>query len=298
MARAPFEDIVDAVQQRVQEEGDPRQKWIHQQGFNIVSLRAWLELIQALEIPHVGARHVATVPIEDLIKFDVRDRDHSALDAFFAAAEAAGAEDRMLLRWDCCASLDVKADMAHAGGDWEPNWNKYFTIDDPRAFDIIYEYPGQDMHLWVRPWLEARRIDGFPLEYRVYVEDAKVVGVSSYYPQRPVPATPDVLGHIEHSIAATERIIELLPLPLALPWGTDRSADCKSFTSDFMVLEDDTVVWLEAGPALGLAHPCCFPMRWSGAPLTTGTSVGDVPVALASMPGSYLHPDDEQVLAP
>ena len=60
----------------------------------------------------------------------------------------------------------------------------------------------------------------------------------------------------------------------------DRSPDSKSFTADFMRLQDGRFLYLEGGPPFGSgAHPCCFEHfdNWGDG---TAFHLSGVPVAL------------------
>ncbi|WP_163616092.1 hypothetical protein, partial [Klebsiella pneumoniae] len=62
-------------------------------------------------------------------------------------------------------------------------------MDDFRAFDIIAEHPWPELSAWGRPWVEIEKLGGYPIEYRAFVIDDEIVGVSNYYPQRALSLT-------------------------------------------------------------------------------------------------------------
>ena len=259
----------------------PRDSWKDQQGFNTVSLRDWLALCFRAWVPYVLAYEVATVPIDDLMAYDTAP-ENPALVKFFDAVEKVQ-EPFVMLRWDCCAPLGLKARMADGEYEWAPEILKELVIGDPRAADIIYEYPGNTMTAWKRPWVKAHILDNYPVEYRVFVQDDSIVGVSNYYPQRALPNTLEYreLAHI--AILMTERLVKSMPTPLRYPgWGYKWwDATRKNFTADFIQGEDGSLLFLEGGPPFGrgFAHPCCFPAGsdWADA---TPLRDGDVPVIL------------------
>ena len=152
-------------------------------GFNVVSLGAWIRLCEAVSLPCVPAEPVASIDIHLLMNWDVEQGP--ALRQFFTTIERAKRPHTML-RWDCCAPSDVKARMAVGRPAWSPTLTEHFRIDDPRAFTIMTEYPGNTMTVWRRPWMNAAVVDRYPVEYRVFVEAGAVIGISSYYPQRPL----------------------------------------------------------------------------------------------------------------
>ena len=88
-----------------------------------------------------------------------------------------------MMRFDCCAVEEVKYRL----GQGEPEWREKFLdlpIDDMRAYSMIFDYPREVLPVWKRPWIATRIVDAYPVEFRVFVQDGEVAGVSSYYPQR------------------------------------------------------------------------------------------------------------------
>jgi hypothetical protein len=136
--------------------------------------------------------------------------------------------------------------------------------DDPRAFDILCEYPADTIPVWSRPWVKALDHEGFPVEFRVFVRNDEAVAVSSYYPQRPLPHTDEVRCYAERSLALAQTISNQIVASDTYPWlDTYPRAGCSkgrvNATLDFLVTEVGEVIFLEAGPPLGAgAHPCCF----------------------------------------
>ena len=137
-------------------------------------------------------------------------------------------------------------------------------IGDPRAMEIILEFPRELIPIWSRPWINARIIDGYPVEYRVFVYDGQAMGVSNYYPQRPLTNHRkhiDAIGHY------TQALIDVIDPPFLWNYGPfrdyfDNHFDTEGvhFTADYIVDADDNVTFLEGGPPHHLgAHPCCFP---------------------------------------
>lgn len=247
-------------------------------GFNVVSLGAWLALCRDAGVDHVPAEEVATVAIDDLLRYD-HDPPPPTLREFFSKLDAAKQQHTML-RWDCCASMEVKHALGTGKPDWDPEFLRWFTIDDPRAFELIFEYPGDQMTVWRRPWMQTEIRDNYPVEYRVFVQDGTVRGISSYYPQRPLDQDRSVTEDVISAKVMTVLLIEALPTPVCHLPGRGLSPDSKSFTADFMRLEDERLVFLEGGPPFGAgAHPCCFDHvdDWAEAAAFT---VNDVPVAL------------------
>lgn len=254
--------------------------------FNLVSLGAWIRLCETISLPCVPAEPVASIDIRLLMNWDVEQGP--ALRDFFTTIERAKRPNTML-RWDCCAPTDVKARMAAGQPAWSPALTDHFTIDDPRAFTIITEFPDDTMSVWRRPWMDAAGVDRYPVEYRVYVEVGAVIGISSYYPQRPLKQA-DALHDVLRANAMTGTLIHALDgMAIVHPPPDDRGPGGLSFTADFMRLRVGSLLFLEGGPAFGSgAHPCCFEHAddWAGAATFT---VNDVPVALEGPPSQAQH---------
>ena len=103
-----------------------------------------------------------------------------------------------------------------------------------RTFDILYDYPEEEIPVWQRPWLSARLFMRYPVEYRVFVEEGVVVGISNYYIQRSLAAYPSA----ESDIDAVKRMVVRLV----------KTASADSFSADFMKLDDTSILFLEGGP--------------------------------------------------
>ena len=184
---------------------------------------------------------------------------------------------------------EFMAGMLAAGTpEWDSEILDGFHLGDPRAYDIIYEFPGHTMTGWKRPWVKFNVLAGYPVEFRVYVEHDAIVGVSNYYPQRALPETWEYRESVRLVIMLTWRLLASMPIPLRYPgWGfQDWSPDKKNFTADFAQTEEGTVVFLEGGPPFGRygAHPCCFPVDhpWGDA---THLRIEGVPVIMANAGG-------------
>ena len=255
----------------------------HPERFNVVSLGAWIPLCETVSLPFVPAEPVASIDIRLLMNWDVEQGP--ALREFFTTIERAKRPGTML-RWDCCAPSDVKARLAAGRPAWSPALTDHFTIDDARAFTIITEYPGDTMKVWRRPWMDAAVVDRYPVEYRVFVEAGTVIGISSYYPQRPLKQEDTLQDVFRLNIVAGTLIRGLAGKTIVHPPPGDRGPGGLSFTADFMRLRDGSLLFLEGGPAFGSgAHPCCFEHAddWTAAPTFT---VNGVPVALEAQPSS------------
>lgn len=219
--------------------------------FRTVSLGDWLEVCREADVPHVSATEVASAPVSDLMHFDA-DPLPESLSELWAKIQAAK-QTGYMMRWDCCASLDVKSRLAN--GKWQ--WHERVadvTFDDPRFFDLLFEYPGDTMRVWKRPWVQAEIVDGYPVEYRAFVQDGEIIGISSYYPQRPLSKTWYVGNDVDYWLPVfVSRLLKCLP---------ERDSEgLNGCSMDFMRLQNGNLVFLEGGPPhlpdWG-AHPCCF----------------------------------------
>ena len=237
-----------------------------------LSLEDWILLCCMADIPHVGANHVIDFERNDVMHYDKRgphqQRIHTALELLKHFKRP-----NHMYRWDCCSDYYIKSSMAK--GDFE--WNEKFLeidIGDIRTQEILYDYPRFVVPVFSRPWLTPWLIDNYPVEYRVYVDDGVIMGVSNYYPQRPIPEIPEHLKAVQD---LTEKLMKHMPDP---PWqvgnvvqqkdahdlgsvmsGTPRMSDGIHFTADFIVSLEGEVLFLEGGPPHRIdygAHPCCF----------------------------------------
>lgn len=232
----------------------PRDAWKDRLGFNVMSLGDWLELCKKLAIDHVPAELVMKVPTEEVI--DHIDKDFP--EEWAKKVEEAKVQGNML-RWDCCAGMEVKSRMALGKYQWDPDIHRYFHLGEPRTADIIYEFPDKEIALWKRRWVEAKIIDKYPVEYRVFVNDGEIKGIANYYPQRELEYNRDHKWEAGTAGMLASRIIKYIEPPLKFNGHCDLPSDSLSFTLDFIVNKYGLVDFLEGGPPFGAgAHPCAF----------------------------------------
>ena len=274
----------DAFAQTREDHPSPRDAWKDQEGFNIFALGDWLELCRDAQVPYLPAEKMATTDLEFLLRWDEHP-DDPEITAFFDTVEAAK-QPFTMLRWDACAPEFIKHRLSKGQAEWNQEILDRFSIDDPRAYDILYEYPDRDVSVWRRPWMPGEQWLSYPIEYRVFVHDGKVRGVSNYYPQRPLAADGEphagVQDDVHTAIGYARKLAEALPTPVRFGPAAKRFApDSRSFTVDFVRFNDGGLAFLEGGPPFGAgAHPCCFPAdpgEWSKA---VAWSLGGIPVAL------------------
>lgn len=241
--------------------------------FNPVSLGDWIAVCEKASVPHIPAELIAEIPVSDMMEIAWNPEEckpSKEFDVEWAKLrEAIRSEHkrRYMVRWDCCAPDGIKSRMSAGQPAWCHNFTKeILTLDDPRLFDILSEYPRPRVAAYRRPWVDAVIINGYPLEFRVFVERRELVGISSYYPQRPLSLSEDVVWAIAVLLRRTNEMIKATPPHI------------KNFTLDWLVAKNESrVMFIEGGPAhteKSGAHPCCF---------VNGYTHG---IALSPMPGS------------
>ena len=221
-----------------------------------ISLGDWLDLCRQAGIPHVPARKVTTLLREDCLSFDTRGEHQDRLKAAFQ--EMSAAEQHLhMMRFDCCASLEVKYHMSKGEPYWKPEFDT-LILDDPRAFDIIIEYPREELPVWQRPWTDALVYDSYPVEYQAFVNNGTITSISSYYPQRKLIEFPEHIRKVREYTCALARTVQA-PFLWSLAYKPpEMRADGIHFTADFMATKEG-ILFLEGGPPHEMgAHPCCF----------------------------------------
>lgn len=245
--------------------------------FPAASLGAWLRWAETAGVPYVPASAICVMPRDTLMNFEAPTPAQEAHWQAFAHA-LRSVLDTHMVRWDPCSGEGLKGGMADAvpfGAH-----ARELHIDDPRAFDILYEYPLDEVTIWSRPWVRAQFCERYPVEFRVFVQRGEVLGTANYYPQRALPASDDILGYAQQAEALARTLVSTLAAHRTYPWLA--SFDPARFpphevhaTLDFLVTEGGAVLFLEAGPPFGAgAHPCCF-LRAPGEPITiAGLALG------------------------
>ena len=242
-----------------------------QENFCPISLGDWLNLCRRVEIPHVPATQVTEVLRDDYLAFDTEGEHRTRLKQVWKDIQAAR-KDNQMMRLDCCTDEEVKYRMSRGdGGGFQPEFGGVI-FGDMRSFDMVSEYPRDNIPIWQRPWAETQVVDGYPLEYRAFVRNGKVQGISSYYPQRPLPWVTEQLETVR---IYTERLIQHAQTPFL--WHhtlmfLDNPIDREGihFTADFLVNAQGETLFLEGGPPHELGgHMCCFrPGEIEGVALT------------------------------
>lgn len=235
-------------------------------GFTTVDLRDWMDLCELAGVPAVPAYLIAEADTYDLLQ-SADEAPSAEVAEFWRKVEAwkKRVGDGWMYRWSCCSCAEVKYRLGHGKADWHPDIANQFYLQDLRAFDLIYEHPLEQIGAWARPWFQFDMLDGYPVEYRVFVEDDHVVGISNYYLQRALPDDEAVRADLGRIYAHTEKLIAYQRKPINCPQAGERiHGKLKNWwTADFARLPSGAVLFLEGGPAHfvgGGAHSCCFPV--------------------------------------
>ena len=110
------------------------------------------EIARQAQVRSVPATVVTRLSIDALMEFDQdTERSKSALEALDRVNREL--PEGAMLRWDCCAGLDMKLDMGQQG---TCQAGSELYIDDPRAFDLLYEFPHEEVAVVQRPGVAAR----------------------------------------------------------------------------------------------------------------------------------------------
>lgn len=243
-------------------------------GFNVFHLGHWLQLCETAGVPSVPAIKVAEAPKDDLL--EAIDQPPSlAAAAFWGAID--DWKDRVgvgfMLRWMVCSCSEVKSRMGRGRSEWHPDVLHYFMLDDFRAGDLVYEFPGSLASAWGRPWMQLDMIGDYPVEYRAFVTKNMLDGISNYYPQRPLPDDENTARDIVTIKKHVAAMIDAQTSAIICPQASFIHGKTENWwTADFARLPSGAIVFLEGGPAHfgnGGAHCCCFPPgRIEGVALT------------------------------
>ena len=207
-----------------------------------ILLSEWLPIWECLGLRYIPAEPIGSATVAEWID-TIDGKSSRAVEA--AMSEAARTEPGYMVRWDCCAGWAIKRQMSDLG-EAEDRWPD--TIDDPRLCDILFDCAGiygveRKISLYRRPWVQALMVDGWPLEFRCYYSDRDLQGVSSYYPQRPLPERYE--AHAQVLVDLTDPLV---------------GAGARDFSADWLYPDDGgKPLLIECGPPHERgAHPCCF----------------------------------------
>lgn len=226
-----------------------------------VSLGQWLSHVAASGVDYVPVKKVFSISRDVwLYAEECREEDRATWEQFRDAL--ALVPDGFMARLDPCSGEDIKYSM---GTGKIPNFvdRKNLNPFDYRASEIVYEFPSDYIDVWARPWIEAKMHESFPVEFRVFVQNNEILGVASYYPQRPLPDTEEMHGFAAKCREQSQTIVSHLRTVGAIPWMTNYEGRFDgrkvSATLDFIIRPNGDPVFLESGPPYGAgAHPCAF----------------------------------------
>lgn len=238
--------------------------------FCTVDIGDWLALCKDADVPFIPATPIAEADCEDLSMFDQPGDHQERLAKFWASVDKVRKPSleqglHEMLRWSCCAGSDVKYHLGCGRPGWNREFMETFDICDPRAYDLVHDFPKKTIQAWLRPWQKLLCHNDYPVEFRAFVENNNITGISSYYPQRALPLSASIITYISEITNFTKRMVAYQPKPLNCPelrnCAPNIDLRLNSWTADFAVSEDESVLFLEGGPphtpTFG-AHSCCF----------------------------------------
>lgn len=268
--KAVFEAQIEAGSKRRLQFDEYRSKIQDRHVFTPLNIAHWQRLARNTSVPFVPIHPLATMPTATLLDFE----DHiEEVDKFLAGIHSKldqGHPGNFVLRWPQCTGIDVKVQMGNGRPEFDDSFRRTH-IADPRVYDTLHAYPQAEATVYARPWIDANVIDGYPEEYRVFVWDNKIIGISNYYPQRPLPNDGNTLKNITvvYAMAATLLATQFRPVNHG-PWWPEDAPKTNCWTADFIIPKDGpSAMLLEGGPPFGFdADPCCFAGVPSGVALT------------------------------
>ena len=248
------------------------------------SLGSWLVEAEAAGIAHIPASQIFSMPRGVFLNQESGTEEESKIWADLDRAINATPNDHMV-RWDPCASIELKTKMEQA--KLFANLNT-LEMGDIRAFEIIMEYPADAIPVWSRPWHNAQYEGNYPIEFRVFVRDNNIEGISNYYIQRPLPEEQHIYSSVKACAVAADKLVKSMRERNRQPWMPSfegRFDPAKIHASlDFLICkETGQALFLEAGPPFGAgAHPCAF----IGRSQIYGLALGVEPACQANFPAA------------
>ena len=253
--------------------------------FNVLSLGNWLIIALVADVKSVPARLLGVAPTQGLLA-DAMGSNRpkhfkEALEELDDAIQTI--QDNEMLRFDACGSSALKQSISEGRGELMADSRGYIRSHNGRVDHILCErladsfvwHPEDYMPVFARPIIKAKKRDGWtfhtgkagkwPCEWRVYVANGEVVGVSNYYPQS--GAEKSEVPVAMHAVELTETLMSAMDKLKLIPhhprYEASLDASKASFSADFIEAENGDLLFLEAGPAhiykpaFG-ASPCCF----------------------------------------
>lgn len=273
--------------------------------FNGISLGNWLTVAAQAGVPFIPARLLTsartTVIFAGLQGIKQPEPQQAEFDAFHADLQRI--EPGEMLRFDMCAAATVKAGLSDGqgvrSGWYEHELTKYPDVDG-RIVHALLNYTFEYLPVFARPIIPLRMVDGdapdcpfgrWPREWRVYITEGKVTGVSNYYVQ--APAKPAEAHNAARAADLALAIVEVLTVAKSWPHHPRLegvfNTESVSCSLDFAETADGQLVLVEGGPPHIFsppwgAHPCCFA---PGQPLKgVALALGSPPIGLGIKPAS------------
>lgn len=265
--------------------------------FNALSLGNWLMVADQCGVPYIAARFLAMPPTTSVFALlqgmDLLPAQQEAVEPFLEALQALTPGE--MLRFDMCAAAAIKAGLSDGAGV-QPGWHTRpdgFKLPDVdgRLIYALMNYTFEHVPVFARPIERLRMVDGdmpehpfgrWPREWRVFVTNGEITGVSNYYLQ--APAWASEAAKAMEAVALARRMVEALEAVKAWPhhprYEGVFNVESVTCSLDFAEREDGTLVLMEGGPghiyspAWG-AHPCCF---------TPGKPLAGIALSLGSAP--------------
>lgn len=253
--------------------------------FNTLSLGNWLIIAAEAGVGAVPARILHAVPTQalfsDAMGNDRPEHYRKDLEELDAAIQTIR-EDEML-RFDPCGSAALKSSISEGRGELVGPSRGYIRSHNGRVDHILCErladaflwHPEDHMPVFARPIIKTRKRGGWafhtgaagewPCEWRVYVREGVVIGISNYYPQAAagVEDVPTALAAAVRTELLISAMADLKIVPHHSRYEGALDISKASFSADFIERDDGELLFLEAGPAhifrpaFG-ASPCCF----------------------------------------
>lgn len=271
--------------------------------FEVRSLVNWIEIAKLSDVPHIPLKVIATVPT-DVIDAIISEKPHpqskTVFDTLMEGMESVPSS--WMVRHDHSGSNDLKIaaaigelpDDGNEGVGWTTIGNRPIPkFWDERIVKSMAQSLSETQTFVARPWIKAKMRTGldphragtdledtgsWPCEWRVYVMDGKVAGISNYYIQSEATGSESDFASVDKARQYTEEVIETLKRQNLLPFEpmihqiqrSSKKVQEKmplgsiNFSLDFLETEDGDLVLLEGGPAYTPppyyygAHPCAF----------------------------------------
>jgi hypothetical protein len=265
--------------------------------FNGISLGNWLTVAARAGVPFIPARLLAsaspTVIYAGVQGIKMHEPQQSEFDAFMADLQ--WIKPGEMLRFDMCAAATIKARLSDGGpiqsGWFEEDLVKYPDVDG-RIIHALLNYTFEYLPVFARPIIPLRMVEGdapdhplgrWPREWRVFVNEGRVTGVSNYYLQAPAKASESAAAAkaAELAQAMIGALIEAKSWPHHPRMEGVFNTEAVSCSLDFAEGPGGELVLVEGGPPHIFsppwgAHPCCFT---PGAPLEgIALALGHTPI--------------------